>query len=115
MIFGQKPSDSPDRILPTDTIFRCPKCQGVECASLFVLRTDVLRDGVVVSLPTGDRLSCQRCAHTFSVGPSGAFQHHPHALPFTGEATPLVAAQAPPRPPDDPGPEQPLPRAKPRL
>ena len=115
MIFSHKPPDPPDRIRHTDVIMRCPDCQAAGGVSLVIIRTPVNRDGQLISIPTGDRMACQRCPCVYSVDASGVFRHHPGSLPYTGGATPQIAAQAPPRPPDDPGPDQPLPRAKPRL
>jgi hypothetical protein len=70
------PWSAPDSLLPGDEQLHCPTCrESTECISLFRLRTPVRRGGVVTSVTVGDRLMCQRCGETFSVGHRGVFRH----------------------------------------
>ena len=67
----------------TDTVIPCKCGSTLPAAVALRLHNAVLRQGRLLLVETGYRLSCQECGASFSVGPNGRFQHDARALPFT--------------------------------
>lgn len=91
-----------DKIIPTDHKLLCKECGSDQpFFSLCLLYDYALRDGKVVSERSGERVSCQACGATFTIGKHGTFFQHPEALPYYGppRAKPQahVPADAPPK------------------
>ncbi len=105
-----------DAILPGEKLHACPKCMStLPAASVLVLRSWVTRNGVLVSIPTGERVACQapNCNHQFSLHAGGTWQHSPHAEPMTA-APPNPRGDAPTEPAHPPGDPRPWPQARQR-
>jgi len=77
---AEKPIEPSERL-------RCLHCGSAgPFASCVILRDYALREGQIISEPSGDRVACQRCGGQFSMHRDGSFQHHAQAEPYTGEA-----------------------------
>lgn len=94
------PRETPARVLPTDSVIRCPDCHSDRAKpSLLILRQWVMRGGKAVGFEDGDRLACQECGCVFSVDSHGVFRQHLAAQPFS----PPGPGFAPTAPPDESG------------
>ena len=91
-----------------DVIGTCPACESVETAVVCQNYEWHLDGERVLLMPTGYRLSCQRCPCIFSVNRHGAFQHHAQSLPWI--PSPRVLDAALPEPPQVPEPPKLRPR-----
>jgi hypothetical protein len=61
----------------------CPMCEAVEVV-VVCQNYEWHFDGESVKLlPSGYRLSCQRCPHIFSVNRNGTFVQHEQSLPWS--------------------------------
>jgi len=80
----------------------CPSCdKSRPMAALQPLSSWVWRAGRVVKVEnTGDVVCCQACGHVFCMGPSGAFERHPEAVPGRAGGPPrAVSADSQRQPP----------------
>ena len=96
----------PDTLRDGERLHGCPKCMStLPAASVLVLRSWVTRDGVLVSLQTGERVACQapNCTHQYSLHAGGAWQHNQLAEPLTAIPPGERGAQADPEPNRPPG------------
>jgi hypothetical protein len=82
-----------------DILGNCPLCEAIEVTVVCQNYEWHFDGGAVKLLPSGFRLSCQRCPCIFSVNRHGAFQHHEQSLPWT--PSPRALDSALPKPPDD--------------
>ena len=111
-LFRRKPAD---KLQPNEQVIACPDCASTRPAfSLAILRNWVRREGQIVALTTGERVSCQDCGSIYSIGPSGVFRQHRYAYPMTPQ--PVSRSNGIPEPePIEERPLPPLPRSAPRL
>lgn len=96
-IFGR------DEVKP-DILGVCPMCEAVEVTVVCQNYEWHFDGGSVNLLPSGYRLSCQRCPCVYSVNRHGAFAHHDQSLPWT--PSPRALTSALPQPQEPPKPRQ---------
>ena len=105
----------------------CPECQSPLYTSLSRIRSceaDPIHrllsrllslgfydPGPIRSWFAGERVSCQKCGHIFSIGPRGTFRHDLKALPYMGSPAKQQENARQPVEPQDMLP--PKPRARP--
>lgn len=94
-LLGVAPSES-ERIAPTDHRVLCECGSDQPMASVVKLRSFALRNGVLISEFTGERVCCQTCGNTFSIGPHGRFKQHAQALPYSRVGIPEPERHAAP-------------------
>lgn len=86
-VHANKPAAEP-MLREGERLHGCPKCHStLPAASVLVLRSWVTRDGVLVGIPTGERVACQapNCQHQYSLHAGGSWQHSPLAQPMTAD------------------------------
>lgn len=114
------------RILPTDIVLACPRCQGRQCEGIGALAVDVNRDGKIVSVLTGHKWECCRCKTAFCSSLDGSYVprqfEHVRPVPPRDSSSPSRETYedairnhegAPPRIPSRP--QKPMPLAPPRV
>lgn len=84
-LFGKEPEKN-------DILGVCPCCNAVEVTVVCQNYEWHYDGGYVKLLPSGFRLSCQRCPCIFSVNRHGAFPHHDQSLPWTPSPKTLDSA-----------------------
>lgn len=105
-LLGAASESGPSGIVSTDQRIVCRECRSDQpMASVVLLRSFALRDGRLISEVTGERVACQACGATFSIGPHGVFLQHAQALPFSPQGPARGPSMALP---DEQGEEEPM-------
>jgi hypothetical protein len=61
----------------------CPECGGLESSVVCQLYECSFNRATATAMPSGFRLSCQRCGCIYSLNKNGVYRHHEQALPWT--------------------------------